>query len=961
MDTATFLRHVLPSTGHYFLAIPIAGGGYRHTAFTDATKMAGVALRASGQGVNTFFALAGYEQPEYVGADGKKHWRTQDNVVAARCFWMDIDCGEQYHGSQKEGAADMARFCTEADLPTPNFIVNSGNGLHIYWLMDRDIPKAQWRRVAMIIRDLAQKLNFAQDDTSRTSDIASVLRPIGTVNDKTHKGLGIKNVKLLRADTDPVDFCAFVRSIADARVKFGVTGRVDKPTVDLNSDLTGSVEYPPASAVTIALHCNQMRLFSEFKGAGQSEPVWRGCLGIVKHCIEGDELAHEWSSGYSGYDKRETQIKLDNWKTPPPLCTLFQGLNAAGCAGCKHKCKTPMQLGQIAPVSVEEIVHIDETEESGVKLEPIPALPPSLKRKFTFNAEQGLTAKTESDEGVAGWTEVCSSMIFPSGYYCDKEDDFKWKLTLQVRTKPYTWISAEIDAKAIGQGGAILTGELANKSMVVTRHPKLLEDYMKTWLEEMKSGQDEIAMHSYMGWQPDGSFVTGDMRYFPDGTHRQIILTSELRQMVNRLKFNPVGDKHRYSELLNTAYNRPYHEAYQFMYLAGFGSTLVSLLESGPVGILVSGWSSDTGLGKSTVCKLAGGIWHDPSEVVDADGTTPHALTLNAGLRRNLPLVVDELTQWAPERSAGFAYRYSSGKSREQGAASGGLRDNSHLNWGNMGLCNGNKSQHENIKMYNQECQAQLARVFEYEFKTTHEQTMTSEEGRVVLDELMRMRAVWSGDFAEYLAVNQDSIKTRLIATYNKFITAAGLSKDARFWVIGCACVWVAYEITKELGVQKFEAPALIRWVVDQLKAHDAGAKSSTVNYLSLFSDACNVLQSGFIVTTDRGGKHHNARMAPGWSMPKSTVTGRVVIDEARMSLSVTSLTNWCRENKVDKSQMVAELKRVGWLTNITNARLGTGTHLAAPVGRVYEFDWSRFDERVRLTSETAPLMEVTP
>ena len=952
MDTASFLRHVLPSQGHYFLAVPFESGGYKHTVFSDIDKMAAEALRQSAAGSNVFFALANYEKEVYLGTDKKQHWRTNDNAVSARCFWIDIDCDKQYHGSQREGAEDLIRFCKETLLPLPNFVVNSGNGLHVYWIMDQDVPKASWKNVAITLKGIAQKLNFAQDDVTRTADVASVLRPIGCVNDKSHKGLAIKDVKLQRANIEPFKFGDFLKAIIRAKADFGVATRIEKPTVDINCDLGGGMEYPDASAVTIAQHCNQLAMFRQFKGGGQDEPTWRSCLGILKHCIEGDELAHEWSSGHESYNADDTQQKLDNWKTGPALCDTFKSQNAPGCAGCKHKCKTPMQLGQIAPEQTVEIQHIDEEEPSGVKIEPIPVLPESLKKKFGFSADRGLTAKVEDDEGVATFQTICTSLIIPSGYYRDRDDGDKWKLRLGIRTKPYTWIEAEIDARSIGQGGSVLMGELASHGMVTTRHPKLMEEYMKTWLEEMKDGNDEIAMHSHMGWQEDNSFVVGTTRYFGDGTSREVVLTEELRKSVaEKLNFTPVGKKERYCELIDLAYNRPDHEVYQFTYLAGYASPLISLLEPSPVGIVFSAWSSKSGFGKSTVAKLASGIWHDPTKVVEALGTTEYALYLNAGLRRNLPLVIDEITRWEPAKSGEFVYRYSSGMSKEQGAAAGGLRDNAHLNWSNCVICTGNKSQQDIIKTYNQECGAQLARVFEYEFMLGHDGTMSAEEGRPVIDELMRMRGLGGHEFSRYIATNRDAVTAMMRDTYTKLMKAAGLSKDARFWAIGCAAVWVAYTITKQIGLQTFTAAPLLKWIIDTLKMHDAGVKSAEVDYLALFGDAISVLHNGFIVTSDRGSRGTASRMAPGWTLPRGTITGRAIVDEGLLALSVTELTNWCRENRADRSQMVKELKRVGWFIKASNVRLGTGTHLPSPVVRVYELDWAKFSGRVRLVT----------
>jgi hypothetical protein len=183
-------------------------------------------------------------------------------------------------------------------------------------------------------------------------------------------------------------------------------------------------------------------------------------------------------------------------------------------------------------------------------------------------------------------------------------------------------------------------------------------------------------------------------------------------------------------------------------------------------------------------------------------------------------------------------------------------------------------------------------------------------------------------------------------------MSAAKLSKDARFWVIGCACVWVAYQITKRLGLHSFDAAPLLHWIIARLRAHDSGIKGAEVDYLAMFGDALADLHHGFLVTQDRGTKHASAKLAVGWQIPRGAITGRAIVGEGLLAVSVTQLTNWCRDNKVDKSQMVHTLEGVGWLTGKSRmVRLATGTAIAAPPVRAYEFDWNKFSGRIRLVS----------
>ena len=143
MNTEQLLRAILPCSGKYFLALPYkASKGYKHLAYQDIGAMAEKAVAVSSRGANVFFACSSFETPEYqaIDKDGntKTKYRTGENALYAKAQWLDLD------GDQKENLVQLTEFCKATGLPRPNLIVNSGNGIHAYWLFDQDIPKKLW-------------------------------------------------------------------------------------------------------------------------------------------------------------------------------------------------------------------------------------------------------------------------------------------------------------------------------------------------------------------------------------------------------------------------------------------------------------------------------------------------------------------------------------------------------------------------------------------------------------------------------------------------------------------------------------------------------------------------------------------------------------------------------------------------------------------------------------------------
>jgi hypothetical protein len=127
--------------------------------------------------------------------------------LGARAFWLDIDCGlGKPYRDQVDATRALLDFCNRCSLPTPS-CVNSGGGVHAYWFIDQLVPPAEWLEHARGLKMLCQRHGLEADRT-RTADLASVLRPPGTINRKD----GIERPVYLFHLEDPrplLDFAVF--------------------------------------------------------------------------------------------------------------------------------------------------------------------------------------------------------------------------------------------------------------------------------------------------------------------------------------------------------------------------------------------------------------------------------------------------------------------------------------------------------------------------------------------------------------------------------------------------------------------------------------------------------------------------------------------------------------------------------------------------------------------------------
>ena len=121
----------------------------------------------------------------------------------------------------------MAAFRIEVDLPQFSAAVNSGGGLHIYWISDKPMDPAAWVPYARGSRRAAAR--GVKCDAGLTTDDVRLLRLPGTFN---HKYDPPREVKLLPAPLAEYNFAttmSFLRRVTRSPASPTVTSRKSTP------------------------------------------------------------------------------------------------------------------------------------------------------------------------------------------------------------------------------------------------------------------------------------------------------------------------------------------------------------------------------------------------------------------------------------------------------------------------------------------------------------------------------------------------------------------------------------------------------------------------------------------------------------------------------------------------------------------------------------------------------------
>jgi len=936
MKASNFLKAVVPSEGVLFAATParFEKNGrvinyYKHTACNSPEDLALACEGISNDGKDAYFALAGFDSAQYTDErDGKVKRRTQENAAFARSMWLDIDCGpEKPYPSQRDGLLALKETLKAAKLPKPTYIVDSGYGLHVYWCFTKDVPKSLWYSVAVRFKALVDATGLQADKV--TSNIACVLRPVGT---KNYKRGAEKDVKVL-AKGNLIRFSDWVKVLATASKQLKVSAPQGKLGTNLNAALGGGLdEYPPSDAEKIADRCAVFKEIRELKGADNDEQQWYYALGVLNHVENSIEVAKDWSSGHEDYDPVITTDKLRQWEGKgPTLCDTMRELFPA-CEGCALKCKSPIVLGFPDPEHQTEVAV--EVEDSATPvIETLPSLPTELDGDFAWVEGRGLLARKEDADGNVVNIPICSQFPVPEFIFFDKLTE-TYYVRVSARTAPYKWHSGDISLEVVQKGGINLIGALGGKCAITVRDDgKLLARYMKTWVDVIRQSTDLQSMRDQMGWQRDGSFLLGKTLYKPDGEIKDVVVARSLAKYAETHVAK--GDISVFLDTIDRLYNKPNYQEYQFFWLASFGSILLKFLHSHSMGITLAAYSPDSGTGKTSVCKAAVANFGDPGgfgqQADGQEGATEYAITVMAGLRHNLPILIDEITGWDNQRIGKFLYRVSSGTGKVQGSADGGLRDNSSYNWNSVSYITSNAPIGSKMSAGNKNSQAMLARLFDVGFENKGFNTSDS----ALFEILWQQSGCTGAEFVKYVVKNQDKVGElchKMLARLNKKTDA---KQSARFWMMLAAATLTAAHLTSKLGMHKFDLAALEDWTIDRIKEIRDIADSTMEDVEETARRMMSDIQAGMIVTASEPAKAQEfSPFAPGYGAPRAKVTGRYIVDTGDVYIPISVVKSWCAEQNIDYTQFKKKMTDKSQLTN-SGIRYDIGRGTAVPSARV--------------------------
>lgn len=723
MRLLTFLRSVLPALregevyARFTTTNEVAPQGENYPSnrgFNSIESLVSATEDADKKGRGVWYGLASFGPAVN---DKGNLLRTHNNVKRLQVFVVDIDCGEGKPYADWQEASVFAAELERLMTCNASLWVCSGYGLHLYWCLDAPVEAAEWQPVADRFKRALLASKVVEVDPTITADSARVMRPVRTTNKKRGKAAQVWVIggsKERYALWEIEDAISMLENIPGVELPFELpAGKPARRAI--NSDLDYKPDFPKVSAHAVAKNCAQIAMFRDTGSAG-NYPHWFAAVGTVKHSLEGEAIAHEWSAVDVDYSEAGTQLKLDSsYQQGPAKCDTFQACNPSGCEGCRFagRITTPLQAATMEPTPVPAPAEGDEPELCAAPGDDKPLrvgadgaiyvrstsgewLPVWRHEfytghgehlvKYTNDFEQhGLFMATEGEKGPFS-VRINDNLLYPLDMF-----DGETGAELRVATKCKTDRSFRVfnvPLALVNDGGSELRKLFGAKRIIISSGSQKTMSNMMTCAAQLLQGEKAVATFiEQFGWQTKDGNASAVMEAgfaYGDHLYRNIggkLVVQETTQSVKLRGLDSVariaGDIGAWKKAV-AQYNDRRWAALQTPILFALAAPIMRLMPA-LHGFLINYMSPESGVGKTSAVQVALAIYGNPNTMTmrggnaNQGGVTPHAIYHRLVHQGAVPALVDEIGNMKASALSPLIHALANGKERERGVPDGSV------------------------------------------------------------------------------------------------------------------------------------------------------------------------------------------------------------------------------------------------------------------------------------------------
>jgi uncharacterized protein (DUF927 family) len=932
MSNFDLLDAVLPIEGRYCV---IGIGRYPDQRFVDTREKAEELVQEFVQNkIDVYFGCAKF---------GPENNRTHANATYFKALWMDIDCGPTKgvpdekgkiagYLDQTTGLSEFSRFCKAVGLPKP-IVINSGNGIHVYWLLDKTISRREWEPLSQRLRELCEENNLIVD--SSVFEASRVLRPLNSFNFKDKANP--KPVEVISADVTYYAYEQMKELLGAPEPKDDTPDFLPRSVSPMMEALLGNkvkkfetimIRSAKGEGCNQLLHCYQNQNNIE-------EPLWFSALSIAAHCVDGNWAGHKMSDQYEGYDAAEVDRKLANIqkKGGPHHCATFKKLNPGGCAGCQHdgKIKSPIVLGiEIAEAVDDGEVEIED-EDGFVETVQIPEYPfPYFRGK-----NGGVYKKPEDDEDEPVLVYEHDLYVVKRMKHSEMGEVALMRLHLpQDGVKEFSVPATAIVVKEK------LREVLAHYGVVpTTKQMTSLSNYLTTFIKNLQFKKKAEIMRTQFGWiDNDSKFILGDREITKDG-----VFYSPPSETTRGISANirPSGAMGAWKDVFNM-YNKPGLEPHAFAALTGFGSPLLKF--TGMKGAIINLIHKDSGTGKSTTLYVCNSIIGHPSELASIWKDTPNSKMFRLGVMNNLANTIDEITNIPALEFSDLIYGISQGRGKDRMKSQSNEMRINNTKWQGITLTSSNASFYEKLGAAKNSPDGENMRLLEYKIEPNT--VISVSEGKYMFDHQLMENFGHAGEvFLQYVLNNLEDVTELLRKVQARIDKELQVTAKERFWSATAACNITGGLIAKNLGLHDYDMQAVYKWTLNMLREmrSDVRLPESTGATSSVLGDYINTHMTNTLVVNGAVDARTNLTALPMME-PKGELLIRYEPDTKELFIVAKSFKDYCVKHQINYKDTISALTGSGEFKEAMNKRMSKGMKVLSPAVRVLRFNTDSFD-----------------
>lgn len=747
------LTHIWGDTPDHKAIISIKGGVVKHLWPSSPAVGEVVSAKLDQLGHDVYFSVGSFSEQ-----------RRKAEFASLNTFYLDIDCGEgkPYH-TKKDGIQALVTWCKTNQFYGPSLIVDSGNGLHVYWQLDKYYPREFWLPVAETFKR-ALVVGDVHADATVTADAARILRVPGTHNHKNPDcPLEVKVIHKIDRKLTLQEFALKLPQVGPRPANYTSSPSMwDIPT-----------EFPPGDAGAIASKCQQMADIRDTRGA-VSEPLWRAGLSILQRCADAEHYIKEWSKGDARYNEADALQKAANTKGPY-TCKSFAEARPLGCEGCPHAgvVTSPIQL--------------KSSEDS--KTRKIGSFILTSRNIFLETAEGGQQIIAD----VPLWIEEVRVGA--------RTDSNVGKSTLEA-----CWISlsgreqrATVPQRTIQKNDEFVSWLADHNIISAVRDVKMMKWYITEFTRKIELENGTRLFHEVLGWY-EGGFVLGDREVSKSGIEPALVQTSSTIKNIKSM-----GDLEGWKAGVSI-FNTPEYNAHAFAVLAGFGSPLLHLANKQSAVVSLVGPS---GAGKTLAAHAALSIFANYEELSLGASSTANIVTKQMESCRHVPFLLDEVTQYTTKRLTQFIYDAANGQPK--GSLTRDRKERQTYTWKLTPYITSNSPVLENDQAEVQE--AHRRRLLEINFN----KAMGKEDGAKVDAAIAKNYGVAADVYLQAVCKLQDKIPGLIDREIARLTVEYRIPEANRFGAWTLAAATVGGTIAKALGLIGYDINAVIDFAAQSL------------------------------------------------------------------------------------------------------------------------------------------------